>query len=57
VDSISTVRASSNNISNLGILCKEVNQMKSDLQIEELIEWCIIILKYNGYQVENANMV
>ncbi len=40
-----------NNLDNLGILHKIVNRMKSDLTPEELIEWCIKILKYNGYEI------
>jgi 5-methylcytosine-specific restriction endonuclease McrA len=41
-----------NSIDNLGILNKTVNKMKHDLTPDEFIDWCIKILKYNGYKVE-----
>ena len=40
-------RGGSNSLDNLGILHKEVNQMKGRLLNEELIEWCQKILKLN----------
>jgi DNA-binding transcriptional regulator GbsR (MarR family) len=40
-----------NSLENLGVLLDVVNKMKHDLTPEELIEWCIKILKYNGYNV------
>jgi 5-methylcytosine-specific restriction endonuclease McrA len=40
-----------NSINNLGITHEVVNRMKSDLTPEELMEWCIKILIYNGYKV------
>jgi predicted transcriptional regulator len=40
-----------NSFDNLGIAHEVVNRMKSDLTPEELIEWCIKILTYNGYTV------
>ncbi len=44
-------RGGNNDIQNLGILSEIVNQMKGNLLNEELIEWCIKILKFNGYNV------
>lgn len=38
-----------NSISNLGLLIREVNQMKSDLYLEELFELCSEILKHKSY--------
>ena len=49
---IPSSRCGKNSLDNLGILHKIVNMMKSDLTPEELIDWCIKILKYNGYEVE-----
>jgi 5-methylcytosine-specific restriction endonuclease McrA len=40
-----------NSFENLGIAHEVVNKMKSDLTPEELIEWCIKILTYNGYTI------
>jgi len=40
-----------NTLNNLGITHKVVNQMKSDLTVDELLEWCVKILKHNGYSV------
>ena len=40
-----------NSFENLGIAHEVVNRMKSDLTPEELIEWCIRILTYNGYTI------
>jgi 5-methylcytosine-specific restriction endonuclease McrA len=44
-------RGGDNSFENLGIAHEVVNRMKSDLTPEELIEWCIKILTYNGYTV------
>lgn len=40
-----------NSLENLGFLHKKVNQIKTDLTPDELIEWCVKILKHNGYLV------
>lgn len=44
-------RGGNNSIDNLGILHHQVNMMKSDLTPDEFIEWCIKILKFNGYRI------
>jgi predicted transcriptional regulator len=44
-------RNGNNSLDNLGITHPIVNYMKGDLTPEELIEWCIKILKHNGYDV------
>ena len=44
-------RGGSNDINNLGISHKIVNLMKSDLMVDELIDWCIKIVENNGYSV------
>ena len=44
-------RGGDNSLENLGILHEVVNQMKNNLLDEELIEWCIKILRHNGYEV------
>jgi 5-methylcytosine-specific restriction endonuclease McrA len=46
---IPTSRGGQNTFDNLGILHEVVNMMKGDLLPDELIEWCIKILQYNGY--------
>jgi len=38
-------------LNNLGILCKEANQAKSDMTVEDLLSLCKEILKHNGYEV------
>lgn len=45
-------RNGDNSLENLGITHETVNKMKSDLTPDELIEWCIKILKFNGYKIE-----
>lgn len=45
-------KGGSNDLDNLGILCKEANTSKSDLLVEELFELCKEILEHNGYKVE-----
>lgn len=44
-------RGGLNSLDNLGITHEIVNNMKGNLTPEELIEWCIKILKYNSYEV------
>ena len=44
-------RGGSNSFENLGVLHNIVNSMKSDLTPDELINWCIKILKFNGYKI------
>lgn len=41
-----------NTLDNLGVTITQVNKMKSDLSIDEFLEWCVKILKHNGYKVE-----
>ena len=44
-------KGGTNELSNMGITCPEVNQMKRGLTNEELFSWCKKILEYNGYNV------
>lgn len=41
-----------NSFDNLGITKTKVNKMKHHLSVDEFLEWCIKILKHNGYKVE-----
>jgi predicted transcriptional regulator len=45
-------RGGLNDLDNLGVTHKVVNSMKSDMTPEEFINWCKIILEYNGYLVK-----
>jgi CRISPR/Cas system Type II protein with McrA/HNH and RuvC-like nuclease domain len=45
-------RGGKNTLDNMGLLKPVINQMKSNLTVEELIENCIKILQYNGYSVK-----
>ena len=38
-------------LENLGITCKEANQAKSDLSVEDFLLLCEEVLKHNGYEV------
>lgn len=40
-----------NTLENLGITHRVANEMKNDLSVTELLEWCVKILKFNGYEV------
>lgn len=44
-----------NTLNNLGILHRDVNQMKRDLQVDKFLDWCKKILEFNGYDVTKAN--
>jgi 5-methylcytosine-specific restriction endonuclease McrA len=45
-------RGGDNSINNLGITNDIVNRMKTDLTPDEFIDWCVKILKFNGFTVE-----
>lgn len=40
-----------NTLTNMGILKSEINMMKGDLTIDELLTNCVKILEYNGFQI------
>lgn len=44
-------KGGTNELSNMGITCPEVNQMKRGFTNEEFFSWCKKILEYNGYTV------
>lgn len=48
---IPTSRHGDNSIENLGIVHRRLNRMKNDFMVDELLDWCIKILKFNGYKV------
>lgn len=52
---IPATKGGNNSLDNLGILCKEVNIMKSDFTVNELLLLCKEILEYNGYKVRKIN--
>jgi 5-methylcytosine-specific restriction endonuclease McrA len=45
-------RGGDNSLDNLGITMKKINDMKTDMTPDELVEMCIKILKFNNYSVE-----
>lgn len=47
-----TSRGGKNTLKNMGVACREANQAKNDLEINEFIELCIEICIHNGYSVE-----
>ena len=44
-------KGGTNDISNLGITYKVVNDMKGNLMVNEFLDWCIKILEYNNFTV------
>lgn len=44
-------RGGSNEIHNLGLACKDANQSKTNLTIEEYIALCKEVLEFNGYEI------
>lgn len=46
-----------NTLKNMGILHKEINRMKGELSIEDFVEWCIKVVKYNGYKIEKCEII
>lgn len=44
-------RGGDNSIDNCGIACREANNAKSDLMVDEFIELCKSVLEHNGYDV------
>ena len=48
-------RGGTNELSNMGITIPQVNQMKSDLTVDELLGLCKEILIYNNYTVIDPN--
>lgn len=49
-------RGGKNSLENLGITHPIVNTMKGELTPNELIEWCVKILKHNGYSINNISI-
>jgi 5-methylcytosine-specific restriction endonuclease McrA len=49
-------KGGSSTLDNLGILCKEVNQAKADMTVENFLNLCKEILEYNGYKVTKESL-
>lgn len=47
-------RGGDNSLDNLGITHSIVNKMKGNLTPDEFIDWCVKILKFNGYDVNKS---
>jgi len=45
-------RGGNSTIDNLGICCRDANQAKHDMSVEELLCLCKEILEHNGYEVK-----
>lgn len=52
---IPVAKGGKNFLDNVGILSACVNRMKSDLTVEEFIDKCIQILKYQGYEIRKKD--
>lgn len=44
-------KGGTNDLANLGITFYTINQMKSDMTVDELLEKCKQILEYHGYTI------
>jgi 5-methylcytosine-specific restriction endonuclease McrA len=49
---VSISKGGSNTIDNLGICCRNANQAKHDMSVEEFLNLCKEILEHNGHVVE-----
>jgi 5-methylcytosine-specific restriction endonuclease McrA len=49
---ISKAKGGESTIDNLGICCRDANQAKHDMSVEELLSLCKEMLEYNGYEVK-----
>lgn len=48
---ISSSTGGNNSLDNAGLISTSINKMKSDLSVEEFLQKCIQVLKYNGYEI------
>jgi 5-methylcytosine-specific restriction endonuclease McrA len=48
---IPATKGGENTIENAGLISSSINKMKSDITVEEFLEKCIQVLKFNGYVV------
>lgn len=48
---IAVSKGGKNDLKNMGLSCKEANIAKNDLSLDEFIQLCIDVCKYNGYEV------
>ena len=49
---IPSSKGGNNFLENAGLISLSVNKMKNDLSVEEFLNKCVQILKYNGYNVD-----
>lgn len=52
---IPSSRGGVNDSTNMGVACREANQAKSDMLIEEFIDLCKDVLVHHGYNVRKKN--
>jgi hypothetical protein len=52
---IPAAKGGENVLNNAGLLSATVNKMKSDLTVDEFINKCIEVLKYQGYYIRKIN--
>lgn len=48
-------KGGTNELDNLGLVCKEINIAKNDKTPEEFIKLCIEVLEYNGYSIKRES--
>jgi len=49
---VSVAKGGERTLENLGILCRNANQAKHDMSVEELLDLCKEILEHNGFEVK-----
>lgn len=48
---VPVTKGGKNTLKNMGLLKSDINKMKSDLTVEELLDNCVKILRHNGFSV------
>ena len=48
-------KGGTNELENLGLTCRDANQAKADMMLDEFLIMCEDILKHHGYKVEKPS--